>query len=108
MECWVLRSCNQSASKLFMRQNVWQVEKAERGDAAEAATSRKQRSDVRCQNFKVSPMATISKTMNNLGDLAAPKEASSLTSASIHAIITYLFERRAQYAVGAKRLGTAF
>ena len=39
---------------------------------AEAATSRKQRSDVRNQNFKVSPMATIFKTMNNVGDLDTP------------------------------------
>ena len=84
------------------------VKAGEIEDVAEAATSRKQRSDVRCQNFKVSPMATIFKTMNNVVEMATPKEASSLTSASIHAIITYLFERRAQYAVGAKRLGTAF
>ena len=40
-------------------------------DVAEAAASRKQRSDVRNQNFKGSPMATIFKTMNNVGDLDA-------------------------------------
>ncbi len=39
---------------------------------AKAATSRIQKSDVRCQNFKVSPMATIFKIMNNAGDLDTP------------------------------------
>ena len=38
-------------------------------DVAKAATSRIQKSEVRCQNFKVSPMATILKIMNNAGDL---------------------------------------
>ena len=41
-------------------------------DVAKAATSRIQKSDVRCQNFKVSPMATILKIMNNAGDLDTP------------------------------------
>ena len=36
---------------------------------AKAATSRKQKSEVRYQNFKVSPAATILKIMNNAGDL---------------------------------------
>ncbi len=41
-------------------------------DVAKAATSRIQKSDVRCQNFKASPMATILKIMNNAGDLDTP------------------------------------
>ncbi len=39
---------------------------------AKASASRIQKSEVRCQNFKASPMATILKIMNNAGDLDAP------------------------------------
>ncbi len=39
---------------------------------AKAATSRIQKSDVRRQNFKASPMATILKIMNNAGELDTP------------------------------------
>ncbi len=44
---------------------------------AKAATSRKQKSEVRYQNFKVSPAATILKIMNNAGDLDTPGEKSA-------------------------------
>ncbi len=40
---------------------------------AEAAASRIQKSDVRSQNVKVSPMATILKIKSNAGDLDTPK-----------------------------------
>ena len=43
-------------------------------DVAKAATSRIQKSEVRRQNFKASPMATILKIMNNAGDLDAPED----------------------------------
>ena len=48
------------------------VIRAIRLDVAETATSRRQKLEVRCQNFKVSPMATFSNTDDNMCGMDTP------------------------------------
>ena len=55
----------------------------EGADVAETATSRRQKIEIRGQNFKVSPTATISNIEDNVCGMDTPEGAGSVPSAHI-------------------------